>query len=144
MPEVLVDTDILSDVLKARDRTVTARESAHVAEFGRYAVSTITVMEIIKGLHKAQRDDRIAAFLSRLAAMDVLTLDVESAELAGRISGDLESAGQPIGFADPIIAAIAIHSHRTLVTANTAHYVRIAQLGYPLRLDNWRTGQESV
>jgi predicted nucleic acid-binding protein len=68
----------------------------------------------------------------------VLTLDVQSAEIGGRIYADLEGTGQPIGRADPIIAAIAIRYGLTLITGNQAHYQRIQDLGYELQLDNWR------
>jgi tRNA(fMet)-specific endonuclease VapC len=54
--------------------------------------------------------------------------------LAGRITGDLDRIGQPIGRVDLMIAAIAIDQGLELVTGNTAHYRRIQQLGYPLTL----------
>ena len=85
-----------------------------------------------------QREDRIQQFLDGLTTIDVLTLDVRSAEVAGRIYADLERTGQPIGRADPIIAAIALEHGLTLITGNQAHYQRIQNLGYELRLDNWR------
>jgi tRNA(fMet)-specific endonuclease VapC len=59
--------------------------------------------------------------------------------LAGRITDDLDRLGQPIGRADPIIAAVAIDQGLELVTGNTGHYQRIQQLGYPLALVNWRS-----
>jgi len=67
-----------------------------------------------------------------------LTLDLSSAESAGRIYADLNRTGQPIGRADPMIAAIAIQQGLTLVTGNLSHYQRIKDLGYELKLDNWR------
>jgi predicted nucleic acid-binding protein len=59
--------------------------------------------------------------------------------LAGRIYAELERSGQPIGRADPIIAAIAITQNLLLATGNTRHYERIQQLGFALRLTNWKT-----
>lgn len=138
MPRALVDTDIFSEILKGRDETVSARAEANVEESGPYTLSTITILEIIKGLHKAGAEDRIQVLMTRFRACEILSLDLSSAELAGRICADLEKSGQAIGFADPIIAAIAIRSDLTLVTGNVAHYQRIQKLGYPLRLDNWR------
>jgi len=32
----------------------------------------------------------------------------------------------------------AIQHDLTLVTGNQAHYQRLQELGYPLKLDNWR------
>ena len=70
--------------------------------------------------------------------MDLFTLDAQSAEMAGRIYADLEKSGQPIGLADPMIAAIALRHNLTLVSGNSSHYERIQRLGYALHLDNWR------
>jgi predicted nucleic acid-binding protein len=73
-----------------------------------------------------------------IASEEILPFDRAAAELAGRIAGDLDRIGQPIGRADPMIAAIALQHGLELVTGNTAHYQRIQQLGYPLTLVNWR------
>lgn len=138
MDKALIDTDIFSEILKGIDPHVAAQATAYRAIFGRYTISTITVLEIVKGLHKIQRKDRIQQFLGGLITVDVLTLDVQSAELAGRIYADLERTGQPIGRADPIIAAIALQHGLTLITGNQAHFQRIQALSYDLKLDNWR------
>jgi tRNA(fMet)-specific endonuclease VapC len=95
-------------------------------------------MEAVKGFHKQGREERIQNFLSLLPSVELLTLDVESSELAGRIYADLERAGQTIGIADTLIAAIALRNDRVLVTGNTSHYQRIQTLGYDLQLANWR------
>jgi tRNA(fMet)-specific endonuclease VapC len=47
-------------------------------------------------------------FLTNVAVEEVLRFDRAVAELAGRIAGELERTGQPIGLADPMIAAIAL------------------------------------
>ena len=138
MDKALLDTDIFSEVLKGIDSHVVAQATAYRAIYGRYTISTITVLEIVKGLHKVQREDRIQQFLDGLTTIEILTLDMHSAELAGRIYADLERTGQPIGRADPIIASIALQNSLTLVTGNQAHYKRIQDLGYELKLDNWR------
>ena len=138
MDKALLDTDILSEILKGVDRTVAARAAAYRAVWGRYTVSTITVVEVVKGLHKVGRDDAIQRFLTGLSSVEILTLDLQSAELAGRIYADLERTGQTIGRADPMIAAIALKNQLTLVSGNLSHYRRIKVLGYGLQLENWR------
>ena len=139
MDKGLLDTDTLSELLKGIDSQVVARATAYRTAFGSYTLSTLTVMEVVKGFHKVQREDRIRQFLAVVPTMEILTLDPASAELAGRIYADLERTGQPIGRVDPMIAAIALANDLTLVTGNVAHYRRIQNLGYPLKLDNWRT-----
>jgi tRNA(fMet)-specific endonuclease VapC len=137
--KALLDTDIFSEIMKRIDQRVIVKAVAYRTAFGRYTISVITVMEIVKGFHKLQREDRIEQFLAGLPTVEVLTLDLRSAELAGRIYADLERTGQPIGRADPMIAAVALRHGLTLVTGNVAHYQRIQALDYNLKLDNWRT-----
>jgi tRNA(fMet)-specific endonuclease VapC len=138
MNRALLDTDIFSEVLKGRNQKVVASARAYRTQFFRYTVCTITIVEVVKGFHKLQRDDRIARFFRALADEEILALDMESAEIAGRIYGDLERTGQTIGRADPMIAGIAIRNSLVLVTGNTDHYERIQAIGYPLQMENWR------
>jgi tRNA(fMet)-specific endonuclease VapC len=139
LDKALLDTDTFSEILKRVDAQVVRRATEYRSQFGVYTISTITIVEIVKGLHKVQREERLQEFLKGLSAVEVLTLDLSSAELAGRIYADLERTGQPIGRADPMIAAIAIRNGITLITGNTAHYERIKNLNYDLRLGNWRS-----
>jgi len=138
MDKALLDTDIFSEVLKGINVNVAAKATAYHAAFRRYTTSLITLLEIVKGYHKVNREDRIQQFLVLAPFVEWLTLDQNSAETAGRILGDLERTGQPIGRADPMIAAIALRYDLILVTGNTTHYQRIQSLGYHLRLDNWK------
>ena len=138
MSKALLDTDIFSEVLKGVDQRVIARAATYQATYGHYTISSITVMEIVKGFHKLQREDRIQRFRAILPNVEVLAIDTPVAELAGRIYADLERTGQPIGRADPIVAACALHHGLVLVTGNTGHYARIQALGHNLHLDNWR------
>jgi tRNA(fMet)-specific endonuclease VapC len=137
--KALLDTDIFSEILKAINPNVLRSATAYLAVFGRYTLSTITVMEVVKGYHRQKREDRIQQFLADLSTVELLTLDLQASESAGRIYADLEQTGQPIGRADPLIAAIALRHDLTLVTGNQSHYQRIQALGYGLKLDNWRT-----
>lgn len=127
MEKTLLDTDIFSEVLKQKHPHVATVARAYHQQFGGYTISTMTILEIIKGFHKVNRE------------ADILTLTTKSAELAGRIYADLERTGQPIGRADSIIAAIAITQNMLLATGNTKHYKCIQRLGYELRLTNWKT-----
>ncbi len=138
MNKALLDTDILSDIGKAKDATVAANAKTYRRSFGHYTLSAVSVMEVVNGFQRTQAAGRLNAFLSTLPQMEILLFDQPAAELAGRIAGDLERIGQPIGVADTMIAAIAIENGLELVTGNTSDYERIQQLGYPLMLVNWR------
>ncbi len=138
MNKALLDTDILSEIGKARDATVASNAKTYRRSFVHYTFSTVTVMEIVNGFQKTQATGRLNAFLATLPHMEILPFDQPAAELAGRIRGDLERIGHPIGVADTMIAAIAIENGLELVTGNTADFQLVQQLGYPLTLVNWR------
>ncbi|WP_446383131.1 PIN domain-containing protein [Coleofasciculus chthonoplastes] len=138
MEKALLDTDILSEIFRRINQRVIAKATAYRAVFGCYTISVITVMEVVQGWHKRQREDRVQEFLATLTSEEVLGLELSDAALAGRIYADLERIGQPIGYPDSMIAAIALQHDLTLVTGNLSHLKRVQALGYPLRLDNWR------
>ena len=118
MDRALLDTDTLSEILKDRNQYVRSRADAYASVFGHFTISTITVVEIVKGLQRVRREDRIRRIVGELEQMELLTLGLDSAQLAGRIYGELERTSQPIGRLDPMIAAIAIHHKLVLVTGN--------------------------
>lgn len=138
MDKVLLDTDVFSELLKGINQRVAAKAFSYHATLGYYTICTITVLEIVKGWHKRQREDKIQQFFAEITEAEVLTMQLSDAELAGRIYADLERTGQPIGLADSMITAIAIQDNLTLVTGNLSYYQRIQGLGYNLKLDTWR------
>ena len=120
MDKILLDTDIFSEILKQKHEKVVVIAEQYHSYFGFYTITTITVLEIIKGFHKVGRENHIARFLSAISGTEILTLNIKSAELAGRIYADLERTGQPIGRADPMIAAIALENNLVLSTVISA------------------------
>lgn len=135
----ILDTDILSEVLKARNELVAARARTYHIAFGKYSFSCISVVEVVRGYQAAGQPERLRRFLDVVAASDVISFTSSDAILAGQIDGDLMRTGFTIGRADPMIAATAIGRGLVLVTGNTAHFQRICDLGYALQLDNWRS-----
>jgi tRNA(fMet)-specific endonuclease VapC len=136
--KALLDTDTYSEVLKAINPTVARNAAFYRQQHGILSLSAITLMEIVYGFQRVQNLRRLQEFLAGVALEEVLTFGRKSAELAGRIAGDLDRTGQTIGKADPMIAAVALERGLELVTGNTTHYQRIQQLGYPLTLVNRR------
>ena len=139
MNKVLLDTATLSEIGKGIDPTVVGNATAYLQVFGQYTTSAISIMEIVRGFQRANRTRRLQTFVGSIAILEILPFDRPAAELAGRIAGELERTGKPIGLADPMIAAIALTHDLELVTGNTAHFQRVQQLGYPLTLANWRS-----
>lgn len=138
MSKALLDTDMYSEILKAVDPVVTRNAIAYRQVEGVLTLSTLTVMEVIRGYQRKQSSRKLQDFLSAVASEEVLVFDDAAAELAGKIAGDLERAGRPIGVTDPMIAAIALAHGLDLITGNTTHFQYVQDLGYPLTLVNWR------
>jgi len=138
MSRQLLDTDILSEVIKGRDRTVAARANAYLAEHGRFTTSAISVAEIVYGLRRMGREDRVAQFEASMDAAEVIALDDAAARIAGRINADLERVGRIIGMPDVMVAAIALRNGVPVVTGNVAHFEHVQSVGYSLTIQNWR------
>jgi predicted nucleic acid-binding protein len=139
MSRALLDTDILSEVLKNRDAAVARAAAEYLSGHGEFTVSVISVMEIAYGLHRAGRTKQLADFEATLASTcNVLPFDVEAALLAGRIEAHLEKMGTPIDAPDVMIAATAIGARLRLVTGNTSHFEAVMRAGYPVVTENWR------
>lgn len=138
MSRQLLDTDILSEIIKGKDRTVAARAAAYLESEGGFTTTAVTVAEVVYGFRRMGREDRIAAFEASLVNVEVLPFDDATARIAGRINADLQNQGRIIGMPDVMIAAIALHHRLTIVTGNIAHFEYVRALGHELGIDNWR------
>jgi len=65
-----------------------------------------------------------------LAKFADLSLDRQSAKIAGKIRVRLSTLGNPIGANDLLIAAIALANDLTLITHKTAEFSRVDGLRY--------------
>jgi tRNA(fMet)-specific endonuclease VapC len=136
MKPAVLDTDILLDILHGRPASVQEHAQRYRAVYGRYTVTAVTVAELARG---SVRQGGSQVWLEQvLAQVEVLSLDMVAARLAGQVYGELERAGQGIGWADSLVAGIALAQNRVLVTGNVRHFMRVVELGYPLEVVNWR------
>jgi predicted nucleic acid-binding protein len=138
LKKALLDTDMFSEITKGVNQTIAGHARAYRTTFGRYTISAVTVMEVVRGYQRKQASRQLQSFLAAIASEEVIPLGQTAAELAGKIAGELERVGRPIGVTDSMIAAIAIEQGLELVTGNTAHFQRVQQLGHPLTLVDWR------
>ena len=113
MTKVLLDTDILSEILKGKSAVVTARAGKYLAQQGCFTTSAIAVAEIVYGFRRVGREDRVTQFEER--------------------------AGRVIGMPDVLIAAITLRNGLPIVTGNVAHFEYVRLVGYDLYIHNWRT-----
>lgn len=135
MRKVLLDTDVFSEILRAKNPVITRVARAYRAAHGCYTISAITVTEVVRGWERRGEAERVQRFVDSLSEFEVVGLDTEASVLAGKIAGELERVGTPIGLADPLIGGVAIARALPLVTNNVEHFERIVQLGYSLRIE---------
>ena len=131
----LLDTDILSNLLKRTPSTALIAKMASIPPEHQYT-SSITVGELIYG---ANRVPARATFLLEqldrrlLPNLPALPFDAAAARRYGEVRAELERQGRPIGEADLRIGAIALARDLTVVTGNVRHFQRIPEL----LVENW-------
>ena len=134
----LLDTDILSNLLKPAPSTILMAKLASVpAE--RLFTSSITLGELVYGAHRLGA--RAAALLEQidrtlLPNRPVLPFDDAAARRYGEVRAELERRGTPLDDADLRIAAIALARAFTVITGNVRHFQRIPELA----VENWLEG----
>jgi tRNA(fMet)-specific endonuclease VapC len=134
MDIALIDTDILSEVLKKKDSQVLATAQAYLGQHQRLAFSAVTVYEILRGMRAKNAVRQLHDFLRTVSTSDVLPVSVPVLIRAADLWADAVNGGHPRDDADLIIAATAIEAGRVLVTGNTNHFAWISGLA----LSDWR------
>lgn len=106
------------------------------AASGDLNLSMVTVSELFFGAHRsASPISAINDVRTFCARFQVLTLDMNAAEIYGAIRAMLAKSGTPIGPNDLFIAAIALANNLTLVASNVAEFARVPNL----QILDWRT-----
>jgi tRNA(fMet)-specific endonuclease VapC len=136
MDETLLDSDILSEILKAKNRQVLDTANRYLALHSRFAFSAITFYEITRGFRLTGAVRGLSKFLKLADDSDVLPISIPVLQRAADLWADAYRGGHPRGDADLIIAATALESKRTLGTGNTAHFTWISGL----TVIDWRSG----
>ena len=127
----LLDTNIVSDVARFPQGVVADR----IAEVGERHVCTSIVVAAELRYGAARRGserlgERIEAVLSALA---VLAVDEPADRYYAELRTHLERRGTPIGPNDMLIAAQALASDLTVISANVGEFRRVPNL----RVENW-------
>ena len=128
----LLDTNAVIALLKNQPARVRDRLRRAISGGGSIAVSTIVLYELWYGVAQSERrrDNaaRLRIFLS--GNIGVVPFEGEDATAAGDLRAALETAGRPIGPYDLLIAAQALRSGATLVTANVSELARVRGLAW--------------
>jgi len=127
----LLDTNILSDLVRHPQGMVAAR----ITKAGEDSICTsiVAAAELRYGAAKsssAKLADRVDLILS---ALEILPLEVPADHQYAVLRHHLTRQGTPIGPNDLLIAAHALASDLTVVTANVGEFSRVPGL----KVENW-------
>ena len=126
----LLDTKSVIALLKDEPAIFRKRLRRAISKGAAIAVSSVALYELWYGVARSARrrenGERLRVFLS--GGIAVSAFGEDDAMTAGELRATLEVAGTPIGPYDLLIAAQAVRSGATLVTANVSEFARVPSL----------------
>jgi len=126
----LLDTNAVIALIKGYPVRVRERLREEQAAGVVITVSSMVLFELWYGVERSERRheniERLGAFMS--GHVGITSFDVDDAPIAGKLRATLEAAGTPIGAYDLLIAAQALRTQATLVTANASEFARVPEL----------------
>jgi tRNA(fMet)-specific endonuclease VapC len=134
MPPALLDTDILSELLKRRNPSVQQKALLYTAQHGQLAFSAITRYEVCRGYKAQKATTQFARFRTFCANSLILPVTDPIFDRAADYWANAYQTGQSRADTDLIIAATATESGRVLVTGNASHFSWIPGLV----IEDWR------
>lgn len=125
---MLLDTTFLIDLMRGE---ASAIERLKVLEYEGIAqnVASPTLYELYVGIALSKKPEvEKRRVLEILTSAAILNLDAKSAEMAGRIQGELMAKGEMLDPEDAMIAGIALTNGESILTRNVEHLSRIMDL----------------
>jgi tRNA(fMet)-specific endonuclease VapC len=130
-PKYLLDTNILSDVIKNPKGNVAKK----IRQIGSNNIFTsiIVASELQFGLQKKTSPELKHRVTGLLDSIQILDLKSPSDQYYGKVRSHLQKVGTPIGPNDLFIAAHALAQNLVLITNNVNEFRRVPDL----KLENW-------
>jgi toxin FitB len=124
----ILDTNVISELVAARPN-LKIIEWIQATDADRIFLSVISIGEIKKGIEKLPNSDRIVLLdhwlqedLLAQFTDQILSIDVQTMLIWGKLVAQLEKLGRPISSIDALLAATAQQWGFTLVTRNIVHF----------------------
>lgn len=134
MPARLLDTDILSEVLKQKNATVLQNGAVYLQAHQQFTFSAITRYEVRRGLKAKNATRQLQQFEIFCQHSQILPLTDTIFDRAADLWAAANAVGRPQNDADLLIAATALEHGLVLVTGNTNDFSWITGL----TLEDWR------
>lgn len=127
-----LDTNVVAAHLKKNSLVIQRMRQAEASGYP-VMLNAVSYYETRRGLLFAGAHTQLAAFEQLWRTQGIAMIDQAVLDRAARIYADLRTAGQLIEDADILMAAIALVNDLALVTNNTVHFSRLADL----QLEDW-------
>lgn len=138
MAKAILDTDILSEYLKAHDQIVTGHAARYAQANRVFTFTSVTVYEIVCGLELKAATAQLKKVLDWMARNEQVTPIHADYVAAATIKATARRLGSILELPDCLIAAVACRLDLPLVTGNTDDFQAIQRSGVKLTLQNWR------
>lgn len=132
MSGYVLDTNIVTAHLKKHSVVMQRIRDAEAMGLP-VRLNAVSYYETRRGLLFVDARVQLRAFEQLWQALGIVMIDLSVLDKAAELYADLRRAGQLIEDADLLIAAIALVHDLTLVTNNTSHFSRIADL----QVEDW-------
>ena len=124
---VCLETSFLIDLLRGIEHAVKRMNDLEQTSES-ITITAPSIVELATGAALAQSPRERELLQELISTVSVLTLDKESALLAGEVNAKLINEGQQIGAFDILIGCIAVANNEILLTRNLKHFEQIPGL----------------
>jgi tRNA(fMet)-specific endonuclease VapC len=122
MSPSLLDTDILSEVLKHKHLVVMQKAATYFQQHQQFTFSTFTRYEILRGLKAKGATTQIQKLATFCQSSLILPITDDILDRAADLWVIADKAGHPKKDADLIIAATALINGLELASGNVSHF----------------------
>ncbi len=130
---MILDTAFIIDLMKNDERAV---ERYELLERNRIQqkLSSMTVFELYHGIERTvESETEREKVRNVIETKTIVSADAPVMRKAGRLHGELQNEGTPIGESDCIVAATGLVTDEPILTRNVSHFDRIDGL----RVENY-------
>jgi tRNA(fMet)-specific endonuclease VapC len=132
--DYLLDTNICIYYFKGQ---FDIEERIRKAGFEKFAISEITLAELVYGAEKSQKKDKNIKVVEDFAEKITILPIFEAIRIYGKEKARLKTKGSIISDLDLFIGATAIVNDMTLITRNVREFERMDNL----KIENWIDNQ---
>jgi len=132
--EYLLDTNICIHYFKGQYEI---KEKIEQIGYEKFAISEITLAELIYGAEKSQKRDKNIAVVEDFSEKVTIIPIFESIKIYGKEKARLKTKGTVISDLDLFIGTTAIFNDMTLVTRNVREFERMKNI----KIENWIDNQ---